>query len=98
MDTVFFKSEKPLDYEKFSKFITAVPESVIRAKGFLWFGNTADQDLKFLLQFVGARRQLQYRPWAEGEQKQSAIVLIGKSLERKKLAEQLASCVQAAEQ
>ena len=96
VDTVFFKSDKPLDYKKFSTFITTVPQSVIRAKGFLWFDKTAEEDLKFVLQFVGARCQLSYKPWSDNEKRQSAVVFIGKHLEKKKLLAGIFACVQEA--
>jgi G3E family GTPase len=95
VDTVFFKTDKPLNYDKFGNFVKNLSSDVIRAKGFTWFGDSLppEQDLKYIVQFVGARRQLSYKPWAKNETKQNAIVFIGKKLKKKDLLAQISSCV-----
>ncbi|HLP80241.1 MAG TPA: GTP-binding protein [Acidobacteriota bacterium] len=93
VDTVFFKTDKPFDYKKFAELMTVLPGEIVRAKGFVYFGDSVDKDLKYILQYVGSRRQLQMKEWRSGEKKQSALVFIGTHFDKKKLERKLTECL-----
>ena len=92
VDTLFYKSEKALDLDRFGIVLRDLPREVIRAKGFIHFSDRKAARNKYILQIVGARPVLDAKPWARGEAKQSAIVFIGKGFDKEKLYRDLKSC------
>jgi G3E family GTPase len=92
VETLFFKSEKPFDFQRLSELLVKLPKTIVRAKGFFYLTNV-EHDMKYLLQFVGARKQMLMRQWKDGEKRQSAVVFIGKEFDKKSLQEQLTNCL-----
>ncbi len=92
VDTLFFKTERPLDFEKFSELLQRLPEEIIRAKGFVHFSREDLTETKYLLQYVGARKQLVPAPWKIGEVRQSALVFIGKHFDISAVEKDLKDC------
>jgi len=96
VETYFHKSGKPLDLDRFGHFLTLMPSGVVRAKGFLHFtGGKMEEnteDRKYVLQYVGGRPMLEMKSWKEGEEKQSALVFIGRGFDKDALRENLANC------
>ena len=93
VDTLFFKTEKPLDQKKFESVFASLPKSIVRAKGFVNFGSgVVDTKLKYVLQFVGARKQFIAEQWKEDETRQSALIFIGKDFDEKELESKLKDC------
>ena len=92
VETLFYKTEKRMDHQKLSKLIYSLPESIVRGKGFIAFSVSAPLDKKYLLQFVGSRRDLIARDWAPFEQRQTALVFIGKSFDKNWLELELEKC------
>jgi G3E family GTPase len=92
VQTIFFKSKQPLDYQAFSDCIFKYRVDIVRAKGFIDFGESVPQPGKYILQFVGTRKQLIVRSWASDEQHQTAIVFIGKKIPQA-FKEELKQCV-----
>jgi G3E family GTPase len=93
VQTIFFKSKKPLDYQKFTDCIYKYRTDIVRAKGFIDFGENVPQKGKYILQFVGTRKQLIVRSWQETQEKQTAIVFIGKTIPSA-FKDELKQCVQ----
>jgi G3E family GTPase len=48
--------------------------------------------MKYVLQFVGARKQFMLEEWKAGEEKQTALVFIGKNFATKELEKGLSAC------
>ncbi len=93
VETVFFKSSKKIDPKKFQELIDNLPEGIVRAKGFINFGPGVEQpEMKYVLQFVGARKQFLLESWTDGEEKQTALVFIGKDFDTEKLESSLKAC------
>lgn len=92
VDTLFYKSERPLNLDAFTRLLNHIPRTVIRAKGFLLFDDPRAQDRKYLLQLVGWRPVLEMRRWRDGEKKQSALVFIGRGFDTVELERALAAC------
>lgn len=92
VDTLFYKTEKAIDLDRFGIVLRDLPREIIRAKGFLHFSDRRAAKNKYILQMVGARPVLDAKPWNKGEDKMSAIVFIGKGFDKKKLLEDLRAC------
>jgi G3E family GTPase len=93
VDILFFKSEKKINAIKFQKLVETLPASIIRAKGFINFDkDMPNSEMKYILQFVGARRQFMLEDWKAEEKKQTALVFIGKDFDTKKLESDLKAC------
>ncbi|MEP7103137.1 MAG: GTP-binding protein [Candidatus Dojkabacteria bacterium] len=96
IDEIFFKSEVPLDFYKFEEVLRKFPKNVIRAKGFLYFDNapikdTRNNSKKYLLQYVVSRKDYTYKEWDNGEEKITALLILGKDLNKKSILESLKS-------
>lgn len=91
VDILFFKDEKPLNYATFKQVMQDLPKSIIRVKGFCYFGGEYAQT-KIVLQCVGSRQDGLINQWESNEKKQTAIVFIGKGFDKKALEEQLLAC------
>lgn len=92
VDTLFYKTLKPLDLERFGAVMHKLPREVVRAKGFLDFADPETRGKKFVLQMVGGRPVLAAKPWETGEVRQSAMVFIGKGFDKEKLLASMRSC------
>jgi len=92
VDTLFYKSQRPLDLERFGAVMHRLPREVVRAKGFLDFADPEARGKKFVLQLVGGRPVLSAKPWEPGEARQSAMVFIGRGFDREKLLASLNAC------
>lgn len=92
VDTLFYKSMRPLDLKAFGAVMHGLPPEVVRAKGFLDFADPEAAGKKFVLQMVGGRPVLEAKPWAVGEARQSAMVFIGRGFDRESLLASLQSC------
>lgn len=92
VDTLFYKSRRPLDLERFGAVMHKLPREVVRAKGFLDFADPEARGKKYVLQMVGGRPVLSARPWETGEARQSAMVFIGKGFDRERLLSSLEAC------
>jgi G3E family GTPase len=82
-DIVFWKSNLPLDFEKFEKLMKSLPPTVFRAKGVVHFGNDTMKSTKHLLQIVGSRKQLIEEDWSKVPH--TALVFIGKLIDKERL-------------
>lgn len=92
VDTLFYKSSRPLDLDRFGDLLHDMPREVIRAKGFLLFSDRKASKAKYILQMVGPRPVLDAKPWARGESRMSALVFIGRGFDKKDLLEKLKAC------
>lgn len=92
VDTLFYKSRKPLDLERFGAVMHKLPREVVRAKGFLDFADPEARGKKFVLQMVGGRPVLSAKPWETGEARQSAMVFIGRGFDRERILASLEAC------
>ena len=91
-------SEHPLDSALFNRFMVNLlqqkKEDLYRSKGVLAFAN--EGDAKYI--FQGVHEQIQFeqssKKWAEGEERVSKVVFIGRNLNREAIeASFLACCV-----
>lgn len=92
VDTLFFRSDKPLYAAHFGKVFQHMPDGVVRAKGFLDLADEESDDAKYILQYTGARKDLYSVPWKPGEKRQSALVFIGKNYDVEALRRRLDAC------
>ena len=92
VDTFFYKSKRALDPERFGNFLRLLPRSVFRAKGFLYFPDSRAAGKKYILQLVGRRANLEAKPWGEEEERQSAMVFIGRGFDTQALEQSLREC------
>lgn len=91
VEEIFFKTDKPLDYYKFEELLRKLPKEVVRSKGFINFANAPLKDKKYLLQFVLARKDYTYLDWKKDEGKTSALLILGKGLNKNEILESLKS-------
>ena len=92
VETLFYKTRKPMDLERFGALMHRLPKEIVRAKGFLDFSDPKAAGKKFVLQIVAGRPVLEAKPWSAGETRQSAMVFIGRDFDKEKLLTQLAAC------
>lgn len=86
--SINFESDKPFDVKKFETFLQShLPEQVFRAKGILWFSESAQ---RHIFQLSGPRFDLQGEPW-QGLPK-NQLVFIGRNLDADNLKQQLTNC------
>lgn len=84
-----FQSDKPFAIRSFQYFLdNQLPESVFRAKGIIWFNESANRHIFHL---SGKRFTIEDEQW-KGEPK-TQLVLIGQNLDHDKLRSQLEECV-----
>ena len=88
-DHLIFKTDKLIDFQKFNEYFTNIKYDLIRAKGFFRFYEDSELDKKYVFQLVGSHKYLTDKDWGETEEKQTALVLIGKKLYKEKLKEDL---------
>ena len=90
--SVSFQSDRPFDIKKFQSFLdNQLPNNIFRAKGILWFDESAKRHVFHL---SGKRFSLEDEEW-RGEPK-TQLVLIGQDLDHDTLKEQLNNCLTVA--
>ncbi len=89
VDTFFYKQDQPMDFTKIGKVLDSLPENVVRAKGVLYLNTPESSQLKVIFQSVALRNSLDAKPWKLGEDKFSAMVFIGKNLDKEGLKKRL---------
>lgn len=82
-----FSTSEPIDPKAWEEFITALPASIYRAKGFIYFGMKG-LGQKYLLQSVGARHEMKLDEWI-GQTPRTDLVFIGTEFDAKILKSQL---------
>ena len=87
-----FKTEKPLDPEKFEAWAQALGLNIFRAKGIIYFG-AKGLEQKFIFQAVGARFELKLDEWILDEEPQTRLVIIGLDLDETKIQKTLESLI-----
>jgi G3E family GTPase len=92
IESLFWKEARALDFERVNNFLRKLPANVIRVKGVLNLKNESGTQ-KYLLQYVGERSEVFADEWKEGEAPYSAIVCVGKDLEKDVLRAQLEELV-----
>ncbi len=75
---------QPLNKAKLTKFLNSLPNSIFRVKGYITINNQS-----FLLNYVVGRWELE-----ETENKPSTLVFIGEKLNKSRINQNLASCVE----
>ncbi|MFS8130442.1 MAG: CobW family GTP-binding protein [Candidatus Dojkabacteria bacterium] len=91
VDEIFFKTDNSIDYYQFEDVLRKLPKEVVRAKGFINFANAPLKNKKYLLQFVLSRKDYTYLDWNKDEVKTSALLILGKNLDKKAILESLKS-------
>lgn len=91
IESVVWKSDKMLDFERVNKFLKGLSANVVRVKGVLNL-LVDGEERKFLLQYVGERSEVQESTW-EGVVPYSEVVCVGQGIDREKLTQQLNACV-----
>jgi G3E family GTPase len=81
-----------LDFNKLNTFLKRLPSEVIRVKGVLNL-EVDGVGRKYLLQYVGERSEIIEESWSDLEKKYSAVVCVGKGMDKSALQTQLDDCV-----
>ena len=84
--SVSFRSDVPIDPERFQRLLEGLPEGVFRAKGFL---HLAGVEPMHLFHLVGRRFTLEE---AEGVERRTRLVFIGTEFDRDALTNELRGC------
>ena len=95
MQSISFKSDKPLDADKFFPWVEDLVQkegpNILRCKGILSFKG---DDERFVFQGVHMILDGDHqRPWNKDEKRDSRIVFIGRNLPEKMIAEGFESCI-----
>jgi G3E family GTPase len=86
-----FSSDGPFALRKFQNFLdNQLPAGVFRAKGILWFNESAKRHVFHL---AGKRFSIDDSEWSTPEARKNQLVVIGKNLDHAKLRRQLQACV-----
>lgn len=88
-DSIFYKTKNPFNPKKLQDFINNLPETIYRVKGFVRLEDEKIPDRKWKIQVVSFRKQVFPGEWKEGEEKQSAILFIGKSFDKEYIRQKL---------
>ncbi|MFI6346197.1 CobW family GTP-binding protein [Streptomyces sp. NPDC050560] len=96
-DTVSFTSAVPLDPRRTTAFLDSRPPGLYRIKGHVDFG-AADPRNRYGLHTVGGAVRFTPEPWAPGQERGSALVLIGSGVDTESLLAALTACRSIAEQ
>lgn len=91
-ESVEFTADRPLDPRRLLAFLDSRPEGLYRIKGFVDFGD-ADPAQKYSVHAVGGFLRFAPSAWERGEERSSALVLIGSGIEGAALRAELAACV-----
>ena len=86
-----FSSEGPFALRKFQNFLdNQLPAGVFRAKGILWFNESAKRHVFHL---AGKRFSIDDSEWSSASERKNQLVVIGKNLDHALLRKQLQACV-----
>jgi G3E family GTPase len=86
-----FSSDGPFALRKFQNFLdNQLPAGVFRAKGILWFNESAKRHVFHL---AGKRFSIDDSEWKTPNERKNQLVLIGKNLDHPQLRKQLQACV-----
>jgi len=86
-----FRADGPFALRKFQNFLdNQLPAGVFRAKGILWFNESAKRHVFHL---AGKRFSIDDSEWTADDTRKNQLVLIGKNLDHDKLRRQLQACV-----
>ena len=87
--SVSFQSDKPLNIEKFSRFLDdKLPKTVFRGKGIIWYQGSKR---RHIFQLSGKRCNFQSDEWIDSPSNQ--LVFIGRNLDAEKIKSQLEECL-----
>jgi G3E family GTPase len=87
--SIAFESDRPFQVKKFEQFLQEqLPQNVFRAKGILWFQESA---LRNIFQLSGPRFDLKGEEWHTPPRNQ--LVFIGRHLNADELRQQLTDCL-----
>jgi G3E family GTPase len=92
VDSLFWKSESSLDFNKVNQFLRQLPSQVIRVKGVLSITEKNNPPHKFLLQYVGSRSEVEQSEWQPDEVQQTSVLLLGKDFDIEKIKADLENC------
>ena len=81
-------TEKPLDPQRFEAWAAALPASIFRAKGIIYFG-AKGVNQKFIFQAVGERWELKLDEWAFEQSPRTELVVIGLDFDPEKMNKEL---------
>jgi G3E family GTPase len=90
--TVLFESDKEISVEKFRDFLSALPEGIIRAKGYIRFDTPERDRVKYILQCACSRKEIESSRWRKNEARRSVIVFIGRLYDPDRLMNDLKNC------
>ena len=90
--SLIFRTEQPIYADHFGAVFQSLPDGIVRAKGFLNLADEEAGDRKYILQYSGARKDLYSVEWDAGEQRQTAIVFLGKGFDPEALRARLSEC------
>lgn len=84
---VSYSTDRPIDPKLWEEFVSILPSSIYRAKGFLYFGMKGLEQ-KFLFQMVGARNSMKIDEWL-GNRPKTDLVFIGTEINEIELTKDL---------
>ena len=85
-DEFWFKSDKQLDLQKFTRVMNTLPDNVIRSKGYI----NAESN-KIMVQYVAHKLEVIESEWKD-ESPHSAVLFLGKELDLQNIQEALSKC------
>jgi len=88
---VSFSSMDPIDPDKWQIFLSELPNSIYRAKGFLYFGMKG-LGQKFQFQLVGPRSEMKLDEWL-GQTPKTDLVFIGSGFDERELKDKMDSLI-----
>jgi G3E family GTPase len=92
-DSVEFTSTRPLHPRRLMHFLDNRPSGLFRLKGVAYFG-VPGHTQKFTVHTVGGVLDVQRSRWADGERRETQLVMIGTGLDADSLLTALKSCVE----
>lgn len=91
-NSISFTTEKPLDPQKFEKFLKQLPAHIYRVKGIVYYGLKGFEQ-KFIIHAVGAHHTITTEEWHGWETPSSTIVAIGVDCDEDLIRKQLENCI-----
>ncbi|WP_177242892.1 CobW family GTP-binding protein [Amycolatopsis marina] len=93
-DSVEFRCSQALHPRRLMRFLDNRPPGLFRLKGVVYFG-VPGHTHKFTVHTVGGFLEVRESRWAEGEPRETQLVLIGTGLDREALLTELNACAEA---
>ncbi len=90
--TIWYSSEKPIDFEKFSHYMRNLDPRIIRVKGVI-AAKWQDGVTKVLIQYIGDRFEPVEGEWNRTESQKTTLLFIGQGIEEDILRSSLDSCL-----